>query len=141
MKRMRMYADGGSRGNPGPSASGFVLYELNADGEQGKLIFEHGEYLGIKTNNQAEYTAIILGLKKAKELGAESVDVRLDSQLAVRQLNGEYRVKNQELAKLFVQIYNLRPKFHELFFSHVRREFNTAADAMVNKALDEQAAL
>lgn len=141
MKRMRMYADGGSRGNPGPSASGFVLYELDEDGNQGELIFEHGEYLGHATNNQAEYTAIVLGLKKAKELGAEFVDVRLDSQLAVRQLNGEYRVKNQELAKLFVQIYNLRPKFHALVFSHVRREFNTAADAMVNKALDEAAAL
>lgn len=137
MKRMRMYADGGSRGNPGPAASGFVLFEFDESGEQGEKIFEHGEYLGVATNNQAEYTAIVLGLKKARELGAESLDVRLDSELAVKQLNGEYRVKNPDLAKIFLQVYNLRPHFREIRFTHVRREFNKEADAMVNKALDE----
>lgn len=137
MKRMRLFADGGSRGNPGPSASGYVLYELSKEGELGKKIFEHGEYLGEATNNHAEYMAIILGVKKAKELGAEMLDVRLDSELAVKQLNGEYRVKNENLAKLFVQLHNLRQKFQEIRFSHVRREFNKEADAMVNKALDQ----
>lgn len=134
---MRLFADGGSRGNPGPAASGYVLYELSEDGEIGKKIFEHGEYLGEATNNVAEYTAIVLGVTKAKELGAEMLDVRLDSELAVKQLNGEYRVKNENLAKLFVQLHNLRQKFQKIVFSHVRREFNKEADAMVNKALDQ----
>ena len=134
---MRLYADGGSRGNPGPAASGYVLFALSEEGETGEKIFEDGEFLGTATNNVAEYTAIIIGLKKAKELGAEYLDVRLDSELAVKQLNGEYRVKNSGLAKLFVEVHNLRQKFHTIQFSHVRREFNKEADAMVNKALDE----
>lgn len=137
MKRMRLYADGGSRGNPGPAASGYVIFDLSEDGETGERIFEHGEFLGDATNNHAEYMAIILGVTKAKELGAEYLDVRLDSELAVKQLNGEYKVKNENLARLFVQLYNLRQKFHTIKFSHVRREFNKEADAMVNKALDQ----
>jgi ribonuclease HI len=140
MKTMRMYGDGGSRGNPGPSASGVVIYDL-VDGEEGEKIIEFGKYIGIATNNQAEYTSIILGLKKAKELGCESLDVRLDSELAVKQLNGEYRVKNAALAKLFIEIHNIRHTFKHIRFTHVRREFNKEADAMVNLALDEQAAL
>lgn len=134
---MRMFADGGARGNPGPAAAGVVLFELNADGEQGQKIIEFGEYLGKRTNNQAEYTAIVLGIKKAEELGCNSLDVRLDSELAVKQLNGEYKVKNEELAKLFLEIYNLRQSFREIVFSHVRRAFNKEADAMVNKAIDD----
>jgi len=134
---MRLFADGGSRGNPGPSAAGFVLFELSADGKQGERVFEEGVFLGNATNNQAEYTAIVLGVKKAKELNVDELDVRLDSELAVRQLNGEYKVKNQELAKLFLQIHNLRQSFREIRFSHVRREFNKEADAMVNRALDD----
>lgn len=133
-----MYADGGSRGNPGPMAAGYVLRELSKDEEEGQKIFEEGVYLGIGTNNQAEYTAILLGLRKAKELGADMVDVRLDSELAVKQINGVYKVKNQELAKIYLEIYKLRAEFKATRFTHVRREFNKEADAMVNKALDEQ---
>jgi ribonuclease HI len=137
MKRMRMYADGGARGNPGPAAAGVVLYELNDADEQGNKIIEFGEYLGERTNNQAEYTAILLGVQKAHELGCEELDVKLDSELAVKQLNGEYRVKNEELAKIYIQIHNLKQSFRQIKFSHVRREFNTVADAQVNKAIDE----
>ncbi|MDP2631745.1 MAG: ribonuclease HI family protein [Candidatus Uhrbacteria bacterium] len=137
MKRARLYADGGARGNPGPAASGFVLFEIDSKGENGKRIFENGIYLGKATNNQAEYQAIVFGIKKAKELGIESLDVRLDSELAVKQLNGEYKVKNAQLAQYFLEIYNLRQTFHEIKFSHVRREFNKEADAQVNKAIDE----
>ena len=137
MRRARLFADGGARGNPGPAAAGAVIYEVNADGELGEKVAEVGEYLGEATNNQAEYQAIILGLKKAKELGYESLDVRLDSELAVKQLSGEYRVKNPELAKRFVEIHNIRYKFHELTFSHIRRAFNKEADAVVNRTIDE----
>jgi len=135
-KLLRMYADGGSRGNPGPAAGAAVLYELNAKGEQGDRIADAAKYIGIDTNNQAEYTGIIVGLKKALELGATDVDVRLDSELAVKQLNGIYRVKNPELAKRFLDVHNLRVQFASVKFSHVYREQNTAADALVNETLD-----
>lgn len=131
-----MFADGGARGNPGPAASAAVIFELHDD-EIGELLGEASEYLGVATNNQAEYNAIIIGLKKAKELGVEALDVRLDSELAVRQLNGEYKVKNKELAKKFLEIYNLRQGFIEIHFSHVRREYNKIADALVNKTIDQ----
>lgn len=132
-----MYADGGSRGNPGPAASGAVIKALE-DGVEGEILGEAMKYLGVATNNQAEYTAIIIGLEKAIELGAKEVDVRLDSQLAVKQLNGEYRVKDQKLAKLFVQVKNLLHEFDKVVFSHVYREKNKEADALVNKCLDAE---
>jgi len=132
-----MFADGGARGNPGPAASGAVLYELDSKGQVGEKVAEVGKYLGEATNNQAEYQAIILGLLKAKEMNFDSVDAYLDSELAVKQLNGEYRVKNEELAKLFLQIHNLKQKFHSTQFSHVPRERNKEADAVVNKTIDE----
>ncbi len=131
-----MYADGGARGNPGPAGAGAVLLELASDGEEGERIAEVSKYLGETTNNQAEYRAIILGLEKAKEIGAEEVDVRLDSELAVKQLNGEYRVKNQGLAARFLEVHNLRSSFRDVKFSHVRRAFNKEADALVNQAID-----
>lgn len=137
MKRCRLFADGGARGNPGPAASGAVLFALGANGELGEKLAEVGEYLGTATNNQAEYHAIIIGLKKARELGCQSIDVRLDSELAVKQLNGEYRVKNPELAKRFLEVYQLKQGFHEIRFSHVRRELNKEADAVVNKTIDQ----
>lgn len=134
--KLRMYADGGSRGNPGPSAAGFVLFEL--DGEvEGEVVHEEGVYLGTATNNQAEYEAIRLGLEKARELGAKDLDVRLDSQLAVRQLNGQYKVKNPGIRERFNEIQLILPAFDQIEFTHVRREQNTHADSMVNKALDE----
>ena len=137
LKKVRMYADGGSRGNPGPSAGGAVLYSMNDDGSTGECLAEVSEYLGIATNNQAEYNGIIIGLRKAKELGFDVVEVRLDSELAVKQLNGQYRVKNPELAKRFLEIHNLRTHFRSTTFTHVRREFNAHADAVVNKAIDQ----
>jgi len=137
IKRIRMYTDGGARGNPGPAATGVVLISLNDDGEEGEVIQSFGVYLGKATNNQAEYQAIIDGLKKAKELGYTNVDARMDSELAVKQLNGEYRVKNAVLAKKVLEIHNLKQSFREVKFSHVRRAHNTRADAQVNKAIDE----
>jgi len=128
-----VYTDGGSRGNPGPSASGFVVY--NKDGE---LLFEGGKYLGITTNNQAEYQAVKLGLEKARELQAQVVSFRLDSQLVANQLTGVYQIKNRDLWPIHQSIKELITTFKKVTFTHVRREFNREADAMVNKILDQQ---
>jgi mutator protein MutT len=127
-----VYTDGGSRGNPGPSASGFVIYA--ADGE---LLFEGGKYLGVTTNNQAEYQAVRLGLEKALELNAQVVSFRLDSQLVANQLTGVYQIKNRDLWPIHASIKDLIATFKKVTFTHVRREFNREADAMVNKILDQ----
>ncbi len=136
MNHVRMYADGGSRGNPGPAAGAAVLFAVNADGSQGERVSEVAKYIGIDTNNQAEYTGIIIGLQRARELGFDSIDVRLDSELAVKQLNGQYKVKNPEIAKRFLEVHNLRVQFSRITFTHVFREQNAAADALVNATLD-----
>jgi ribonuclease HI len=128
------YSDGGSRGNPGPAAFGYVI--KTPDGE---TIAGHGEYVGITTNNQAEYKGILAAIRKARELGAETLEMRMDSELAVKQLTGEYRVKDAGLATLYVLIHNEKIAFKKVVFKHVRREFNTEADAEVNKALDRHA--
>lgn len=133
-----IYTDGGSRKNPGPAAAGFII-----EGEGIRRI-EHGEYLGVTTNNVAEYSAAILALNKLKAtIGAEraaAAHVRLmaDSELLVRQVNGEYKVKDAELKKLFIDLYNARQDFGKVTFTHVRREHNTDADRMVNEALDRK---
>ena len=136
MKKVRLYADGGSRGNPGPAAGAAVLFALSENGEQGERVADAAKYIGIDTNNQAEYTGIVIGLQKALDLGYEEIDVRLDSELAVKQINGIYRVKNAEIAKRFLEVHNLRTKFKKATFSHVFREQNVAADALVNETLD-----
>lgn len=126
-----IYSDGGSRGNPGPSSSGFVI--MNAHEE---VIHQGGMYLGITTNNQAEYHGVLLGLQKAHELGGETVDFRLDSLLVVNQLNGIYKIKNRELWPVHERIRELVGQFKKVTFTHVRREFNQLADGMVNKILN-----
>lgn len=128
-----IYSDGGSRGNPGPSAGGYVI--LNKD-EQ--LLAQDGIYLGVTTNNQAEYQAVYQALKKAIELGIRRVDFRSDSMMIVNQLNGIYAIKNRELWPIHERIKTLFHRFDKITFSHVRREFNYQADAMVNKVLDER---
>ena len=117
---VHIYTDGGSRGNPGPSASGAVVKTPN-----GELLAQVSKYLGRTTNNQAEYTAIIIGLEKAHAIGT-------------KQLNGEYRVKDPEIAKRFLEVKNLLNRFDRVTFTHVRREKNKEADAIVNKCLDEK---
>lgn len=129
-----VYSDGGSRGNPGPSAAGFVVMDTSE-----ATLFEGGKYLGVTTNNQAEYQAVCLGLEKAHEMGAKVVDFRLDSLLVVNQLNGIYQIKNHELWPIYSRIKDLCEVFDKVTFKHVRREFNKLADGMVNKILDEHA--
>lgn len=126
-----VYSDGGSRGNPGPSASGFVIMNAHED-----VVHEGGMYLGITTNNQAEYHGVRLGLEKALELGARTVDFRIDSLLVVNQMNGLYTIKNRELWPINDRIRQLVKKFDKVSFTHVRREYNQLADGMVNKILD-----
>lgn len=133
-KKVTVYSDGGSRGNPGPSAAGFVI--LNADQE---VIEQGGEYLGITTNSQAEYHGVRLGLERAFELGFQQIDFRVDSMLVVNQMNGIYKIKNRELWPIYTRIKQLAENFESVRFSHVRREFNQLADGMVNKTLDVHA--
>lgn len=128
-----IYTDGGSRGNPGPSASGFVIMTLDEE-----VIFEGGKYLGITTNNQAEYQAVKLGLEKALEMGVRKVQFRIDSLLVVNQMIGVYRVKNRDLWPIHASIKELVEEFESVSFTHVRREFNKLADAKVNEILDAQ---
>ena len=126
-----LYADGGARGNPGSAASGFVVY----NGEE--IIAREGKYLGVATNNQAEYNAILLGLEKAQELNITELDCFLDSELVVKQLKLEYKVKNKDLAAIFLKAWNLSKKFKRIKFHHIPREKNKEADALVNEILDK----
>lgn len=135
--KLRIYTDGGSRGNPGPAASGAVLKEL-VDGKEGEIIATASKYLGVTTNNQAEYVAIIIGMNKAKKMGAQHVEVYMDSELATKQLNGVYKVKNPGIAERFLEVKNLIHSFKTVKFKHVYREQNKEADAIVNKILDNE---
>jgi len=125
--------DGGARGNPGPAAIGVVLED-----EHGKVLKEFGRYLGETTNNQAEYQALLAGLEVAQELGASEVRCYLDSELVVKQLQQEYKVKDKGLAPLFVKAWNLSQLFSKISYHHVPREQNQRADALVNQTLDSQ---
>lgn len=130
--KLTIFTDGGARGNPGPAGIGAVILD-----EKGSAVAEISEYIGETTNNQAEYKALIAALFKAKELGGQELEVFLDSELVVKQLNREYRVKDQGLAPLFVQVYNLSLGFKKIVFKHIRREKNKEADKLVNQALDK----
>jgi len=133
MMKAILYTDGGARGNPGPAGIGVVL-EFNSQ----KKYFK--KFIGHATNNQAEYQAVILGLEKAKELGAQEVDVFLDSELVQQQLAGNYKVKNQDLAALFIKVWNLAAGFKKIKYTHISRNDNKLADKLVNEALDEATA-
>ncbi len=130
---IQLYADGGSRGNPGPSASGFVLLDMS-----GNEVWRGGKYLGITTNNQAEYQALKMGLETALEqFQSREVHVYMDSMLVVNQMKKIFKVKNRDLWPIHDSIVSMLPRFHKVSFDHVPRELNKAADAEVNKALDE----
>jgi ribonuclease HI len=131
-RHLKLYTDGAARGNPGPAGAGAVLSDA-----QGSVVEELCEYLGEATNNVAEYRALLLGLKKALDLGVEEIDVLADSELMVRQLLGRYRVKNEGLRPLFQEAMGLLKKFKKYSISHIDREENSAADRMANRAIDE----
>jgi ribonuclease HI len=133
MEKIVMYSDGGSRGNPGPAALGVYIETFDKS---------YGEFLGTKTNNEAEYAAIVFGLKKIKSLIGKAqaklaiVECRMDSELACKQLNHEYKIENEKLQPLFLAVWNLMLDFAAVKFVHVRRELNTVADAAANEAMD-----
>jgi ribonuclease HI len=132
-----VYTDGGSRGNPGEAAIGVVICDAG-----GNALKSYGEKIGIATNNEAEYQAAISALKKTKQLlGAEGskhalVEVRADSELMVKQMNGQYKVREDRLRLLFVEVWNAMQDFKRVTFKHIPREQNAHADKMLNDALD-----
>ena len=129
--RAKLFTDGGARGNPGPAAAAFVL-----EGEDGTLLDARGEAIGIQTNNVAEYTALLNGLRRAAELGVTDVEVVSDSELMVKQMRGEYRVKNPALRELSLEAARLARAVGDVTYTAVRREHNELADRLVNNALD-----
>ena len=140
MKKIVIYTDGGSRGNPGPAGAGIVFCN-----EQNKIFKKYSYYLGDKlTNNEAEYSAVILALKNFKKFFGtkiakiSTVSLKSDSQLLVRQMRGDYKVKNPNIQKLFLEVWNLKTEFQDVKFKFIRREKNQEADLLVNEALDNR---
>ncbi len=131
--KLQIYTDGGARGNPGPAGVGVVIWDGN------NLVGQYSKYIGKATNNQAEYQAVIFGLEQAKKLGAKEVEVHLDSELVAKQLNREYKVKDPDLAPLFIKIWNLSFSFKKIIYIHIPREKNYEADKLVNQAIDKYA--
>ena len=129
--KARLSTDGGARGNPGPAAYGFVL-----EAEDGTVLAAHGEKIGVATNNVAEYSALIAGLEKALELGLDEIEVVSDSELMVKQMTGQYRVKNEALQELWSRAGRLARRVGSVDYTAVRREHNQLADQLVNEALD-----
>jgi ribonuclease HI len=128
---VKLSTDGGARGNPGPAAFAYVL-----EAEDGTVLAAHGETIGVATNNVAEYSGLIAGLEKARELGLRDVEVVSDSELMVKQMRGEYRVKNEALRELFLRAGRLARDIGSVTYTAVRREHNELADRLVNEALD-----
>lgn len=129
-----LFADGGSRGNPGPAASGAIILD-----PAGNVMEEVGLFLGRATNNVAEWTALCIGLERAKERGIRRLAVRLDSELVVKQMRGEYRVKHADLQPLHQRAKALLRAFEHVDIAHVRRKENALADRLVNDVLDQEA--
>jgi ribonuclease HI len=132
--KARLWTDGGARGNPGPAASAFVL-----EAEDGTVLEARGEAIGVATNNVAEYSALVAGLSRALEAGIRELEVRSDSELMVKQMRGEYRVKNKDLQSLFLDASRAAREIGRVTYTHVRREHNELADRLVNEALDSAA--
>ncbi len=131
MRRLVIYADGAARGNPGPAGIGAVIED-----ERGRILKEISQFVGHKTNNQAEYMALIQGLEVAAEYQADAVQVRLDSKLLVHQLRGEYKVKSPLLKPLMSQVQELLARYRVVGIEHIERNYNRAADRLANRAID-----
>jgi len=125
-QKLIIYTDGGSRGNPGPAAAGVVVGDK-----------KFSKFLGKATNNQAEYEAVILALQEAKKMSGKNLQINLDSQLVCCQLTGKYKVKNSNIAPLFLKVFNLLKDFDQVEFKHIPREKNKQADKLVNQELDK----
>jgi ribonuclease HI len=132
--KARLFTDGGSRGNPGPAAYAFVL-----EADDGTVLDARGEAIGVATNNVAEYSALVAGLERAVEAGVDELEVVSDSELMVKQMLGEYKVKNRALQGLFLDASRLAGNLDRVTYTAVRREHNELADSLVNEALDRAA--
>jgi ribonuclease HI len=130
---VKVFADGGSRGNPGPSASGYVIVDAGSD----KVLVDKGVYLGVTTNNQAEYLALKYALEECLKMGVKTVDAYMDSLLVVNQIKGTFKVKNRDLYPIHDSVKELIARFEKFNLQHVPREMNKLADAAVNRAMDE----
>jgi ribonuclease HI len=128
---VRLFTDGGARGNPGPAASAYVL-----EADDGTVLAAHGETIGVATNNVAEYRALVAGLEKARDLGLGELEVVSDSELLVKQMRGEYKVKNAALRELSLRATQVARAIGDVRYTSVRREHNELADRLVNEALD-----
>jgi len=135
LTEVKLYADGGSRGNPGPSASGYAVMDMD-----NQVLVKKGVYLGVTTNNQAEYQALKLGLEEAQRMHAQTVHVYMDSLLVVNQMLHIFKVKNRDLWPIHETTKELTSQFKQVTFAHVPRTLNKLADAAVNEALDSAAA-
>ena len=133
---VKLFTDGGARGNPGPAAAAFVLQE-----DDGTVLDARGDAIGVQTNNVAEYTALLNGLRRAVELGVTEVEVVSDSELMVKQMRGEYKIKNAALRELSVEAARLARAVGTVTYTSVRREHNKLADQLVNEALDADSPL
>jgi probable phosphoglycerate mutase len=131
--RAVLYTDGGARGNPGPAAYGFVL-----EADNGDVLAAEGVAIGVATNNVAEYSGLVAGLTRAFELDVSDLEVRSDSELMVKQMRGEYKVKNEALRKLNLEAARIARMLARVEYVHVRREKNELADRLVNEALDAE---
>jgi ribonuclease HI len=129
--RAKLWTDGGARGNPGPAAFAYVL-----EADDGTVLAAHGEAMGVATNNVAEYSALLAGLEQAAELGVDELEVVSDSELMVKQMRGEYKVKNEALRELSLRAKELARRIGRVTYTAVRREHNELADRLVNEALD-----
>ncbi len=130
-KTVVINTDGGARGNPGPAGIGVVIKT-----EGGEIVYQHGGYVGETTNNVAEYKALIKALEIAHEMGATTTKINMDSELIVKQMLGQYKIKEPTLQGLAREVFELLKHFQIYSFTHVRREYNKEADAMVNQAID-----
>lgn len=130
--KLVIFTDGGARGNPGPAGVGVVIFN-----DQREIIAQFKKAIGIRTNNQAEYEALILAFEEAKKLGGEQLDCNLDSELVVRQLQGKYKIKNSDLLPLASKVLRLSNHFKSIHYRHIPREQNRLADQLVNEILDE----
>ena len=129
--KARLWTDGGARGNPGPAAFAYVL-----EADDGTVLDARGEAIGVATNNVAEYSALVAGLGRAVEAGVHELEVRSDSELMVKQMRGEYKVKNEALRELSLRAAGLARRVGKVSYTAVRREHNELADRLVNEALD-----
>ncbi|MDN5332272.1 MAG: ribonuclease [Tepidanaerobacteraceae bacterium] len=131
MERLKVYVDGASRGNPGNAGIGIVMLD-----ENGNVVKEMSDYIGQTTNNIAEYTALVTALKEALEMGCEEIEVFSDSELMVKQINGEYQIKNEGIRRLYSQVAQLVKEFKSFSINHVKREYNKRADELANEGID-----